>query len=69
MAMSIKRRLEQLERRQPASNFKHVVLVPVRFGETEEQAVERWKLENPGEPPPDQIIFLVPFGYERSEAA
>jgi hypothetical protein len=66
---SIKTRLTKLEQRQPASNFKRIVLVPVRFGETKEQAVDRWGHENPAEPPPDQIIFLVPFGYERSEAA
>lgn len=64
--MSFKRRLKQLEQRQPANTIKRVVLIPVDFGETKEQAVEQWKLKNPHVPPPDEIIFLVPFGYEAS---
>jgi hypothetical protein len=66
--MSIKTRVEKLEQRQPARTPQKWELIGVLNGESEEQAIERWRHENPG-PPPDQIIFLVPFGYERSEAA
>jgi hypothetical protein len=65
--MSIKTRVQALEQRQPASNFKRVALVPVRSSETKEQAAERWQHENPAEPPPDQIIFLVPMGAKAHE--
>jgi hypothetical protein len=65
--MSIKTRVEKLEQQQTASNFKRVVLVPVRFGETKEQAIERRQHENPVGPPPDQIIFLVAMGIKVHE--
>lgn len=62
--MSIKTRLARLEQRQPASTIMRVVLIPVCSGETKQQATERWQLEHTGEPAPDQILFLIPFGYE-----
>ncbi|MEC4747886.1 hypothetical protein [Methylomicrobium sp. Wu6] len=68
--MSIKTRLERLEKleqRQQTSTPRRLELIGVLNGETKEQAVDRWKAENPGAPTPDSIIFLVPFGYEEAK--
>jgi hypothetical protein len=67
--MNLKSRLSKLEQRQQSSTPQRWELIGVLNGETEEQAVERWKAEHPNVPEPDNIIFLVPFGYERSRAA
>ncbi|WP_031429864.1 hypothetical protein [Methylomicrobium agile] len=67
--MSLKTRLEKLEQQQPASTPKKWELIGVLNGETEAQAIKRWKANNPDKTEPENIIFLVPFGYERSEAA
>ncbi|MGZ8927329.1 MAG: hypothetical protein ACXW03_02610 [Methylobacter sp.] len=64
--MSLTRRLAKLEAAKQPGSTKRIVLIPVYSGETKEQAVEQWKLNNPHVPPPDQIIFLIPFGYEES---
>ncbi|MGJ0485123.1 MAG: hypothetical protein ACR65R_11415 [Methylomicrobium sp.] len=67
--MSIKHRVEKLEQRQPASTLQKYELIGVLDGETEAQAIERWKAEHPDKTEPDNIIFLVPFGDERGETA
>lgn len=67
--MSIKTRLEKLEQRKQASTFKKVEIICVLDGDTEEQAVERWKAEHPNAPKPDNIIFIVPFGYDSERSS
>lgn len=60
--MSIKTRLEKLEQRKQGSTIKKVEIICVMDDDTEEQAVERWKANNPDKPEPDDIILIVPFG-------
>ncbi len=59
--MSIKIRLNKLEQQKQGSTIKKVEIICV-MDDTEEQAVERWKANNPDKPEPDDIIFIVPFG-------
>lgn len=67
--MSIKTRLDKLEKRQNGGVIEKLVeLIFVLDDDTEEQAVERWKANNPDKPEPDNIIFIVPFGYEREKS-
>lgn len=58
--MSLSKRLEKLEQAQDVDNHAGpAILVPDLFGEGEDAAIERWKVENGSVPENTCFIVLV----------
>ena len=65
--MNIKHRVEKLEQAITLPSYQHVALVGVKSGETKDQAVNRWREENPKAKEPDEIIFLIPMEIKKAK--
>jgi hypothetical protein len=58
---SINRRLDKLDARHPAETPRRVIrlIVAADDGETPNDAIARWRAENPNEPPPSDADFII----------
>lgn len=64
--MNLSKRLEKLERAQSYEDDCYpVILVPDRYGEGCDIAIERWKAEN--DPVPENAFFIVLVALKKSD--